>query len=135
MARNVIIVGGGRVGRHAAEQLSEDRNNVTIVELDHDKCEQVSPKVHNVVQGDGTMPEVLDEANLVDADVVAALTNDTEVNLTVCELAHEENDDIRTILRIATDGERDHGHRHFVDDITYPAAAGAKLAAEQISSE
>lgn len=132
MTRNVIIVGGGRVGRHVAEQLSEEQNTVTVVELDPEKCKQVSPKVATVVEGDGTDPAVLDRTDLAEAEVVAALTNDTDVNLTICDIAHESAGDVRTILRVSRDGEQDYGHRRFVDDIVYPAAAGATAAANRI---
>jgi len=132
MTRQVIVVGGGRVGRHAAEQLSEVQNTVTIIERDADRCEQVSPRVSRVVRGDGTDPDIFEEANPDGATVVAALTNDTGVNLTICETARERNPDVRTILRIARDGEQDYGHRRFVDDVVYPAAAGADVAVERI---
>jgi trk system potassium uptake protein TrkA len=135
MQRNVIIVGGGRVGRHAAEQLSEDRNTVTIVELDAEKCDQVSSKVNRVIEGDGTDPEVFERTNPESADVVAALTNDTQVNLSICEMAHELAPDVRTILRISRDGEQDHGYRSFVDNVVYPAAAGADVAVDRIIRE
>lgn len=133
MTRNVVIIGGGRVGRRAAEQLSEDRNRVTIVELDSEKCEQVSTKVSTVIEGDGTDPDVLDQANIADADVLAALTNDTTVNLAACEMAHETAPTAKTILRISKDGEEEYGHRRFVDAIVYPAAAGANDAVDRIT--
>lgn len=132
MTRNVLIIGGGRVGRRVAEQLSEEQNMVTIVELDPEKCERVSPKVSWVIQGDGTDPDVLEQADLATADVVAALTNDTEVNLAVCELVYENSPGVQTLLRISRDGEEDYGFRRFVDDIVYPAAAGATAAANRI---
>jgi len=135
MTRNVLIVGGGRVGRRVAKQLSEEKNSVTVVELDTAKCEQVSPRVNAVLQGDGTDHAVLEEANLTEADVVAALTNDTDVNLAICEMVSERAPEARTILRIARDGEQDYGYRRFVDDIVYPAAAGATAAVERISRE
>lgn len=133
MNTRVLIVGGGRVGRHAAEQLSDDQYPVTVIERDASKSDQVSPAVTEFVQGDGTDPTVLAEADLTGAAVVAALTNDTDVNLTVCRLAHEENPDVRTILRIARDGEQAYGYREFVDDVVYPAAAGATAAVERIT--
>jgi trk system potassium uptake protein TrkA len=133
MKRDVVIVGGGRVGRRVAEQLSEDQNRVTIVELDSEKCEHVSAKVSRVIEGDGTDAEILEQADIADADVLAALTNDTQVNLAACEMAHETAPNVRTILRISRDGEEDYGHRRFVDNIVYPAAAGADVAADRIS--
>lgn len=133
MTRDVLIIGAGRVGRRVAEQLSKDRNTVSIVELDAEKCEQVSPQVSRVVEGDGTDPELLEELDPASIDVVAALTNDTDVNLAVCETVSEKSPDIRTILRISRDGEEDHGHRRFVDEIVYPAAAGADVAVDRIT--
>lgn len=120
------------MGRHAAEQLSQEQNSVTIVERDSEKCEQVSPKVSQVIEGDGTDPDILEQTDLTEADVVAALTNDTDVNLAICEMAHETAPDVLTILRISRDGEQDYGHRRFVDDIVYPAAAGATAAVDRI---
>lgn len=133
MARHIIIVGGGRVGRHVAEQLNKDQYTVTIIERDSEKCTQLAPRVNQVIEGDGTDPEVLKQADPTTADVVAALTNNTEVNLTVCEMAHETASDVRTILRIARDGEQDYGYRNFVDQIVYPAAAGADVAVDRIT--
>ena len=134
MSRNVLIIGGGRVGRRVAERLSEEQTMVTLVESDPEKCDQVSPKVSHVIEGDGTDPDVLDQTDLASTDVLAALTNDTDVNLTACEMAHEADPDIKTILRISRDGEEDHGHRRFVDEIVYPAAAGANVAVDRITS-
>jgi len=133
MTSHVIVIGGGRIGRRVAEQLSEERTAVAVVEREDEKCEAVSPKVGQVIAGDGTDHEVLEQAGLAEADVVAALTDDTSVNLDICETAAENGPDPRTILRIARDGEQDHGHRHFVDDIVYPAAAGADVAVDRIS--
>jgi trk system potassium uptake protein TrkA len=135
MVRNTIILGGGRVGRRVAEQLSEAQNVVTIIELDSEKCEQVSPKVRHVIEGDGTDPDVLEQADLATADVFAALTNDIDVNLTACEMVYERTPDVRTILRISRDGEEDYGHRRFVDSVVYPAAAGAAVAVDRITRE
>jgi Trk K+ transport system NAD-binding subunit len=131
---NVLILGGGRVGRRVAEQLSEDRNTVTVIELDPERCEQVSPKVHRVIEGDGTDSEVLASLDLDAADVFAALTNDTEVNLGACETVHEMAPDVQTMVRISRDGEQDYGHRRFVDDVVYPAAAGAQTAIDRITT-
>ncbi len=131
--RQVIVVGGGRVGRHVATQLRDEQNAVTVIELDEQKCTQIAPSVSRVIEGDATDPEILAEAAPEEAAVVAALTNDTSVNLSVCEMAAERNPDARTIIRVARDGEREYGHRSFVDDVVYPAAAGAEVAVDRIT--
>lgn len=129
-----VFGGGGRVGRHVAEQLSDDRNTVTVVELDSKNCERISPKVSYVVHGDGSDPDTLERINLVETDIFAALTDDTEVNLTACKSVHDQAPEVRTILRISRDGEQDYGHRRFVDGIIYPAAAGADAAVDRITT-
>jgi len=134
MTRNIVIVGAGRVGRHVAEQLREERNAVTVIEQNPTNCEQVAPKVNRVIEGDGSDPDVLGQVDLSTVDVVAALTDNTEVNLAVCEMASDRNADVKTILRIARDGEQDNAHRHFVDSVVYPASAGADVALDRITS-
>lgn len=134
MTRNIVIVGAGRVGRHVAEQLREERNTVTVIEQDAENCEQVTTKVNDVIEGDGSDPDVFDQVDLSTVDVVAALTDNTDVNLTVCEMASGKSDTVKTILRIARDGEQDNAHRHFVDSVVYPAAAGADVALDRITS-
>jgi trk system potassium uptake protein TrkA len=134
MTRNIVIVGAGRVGRHVAEQLREERNAVTVIEQNQANCEQVASKVNRVIEGDGSDPEVFGQVDLSTVDVVAALTDNTEVNLAVCEMASDKNADVKTILRIARDGEQDNAHRHFVDSVVYPAAAGADVTLDRITS-
>ena len=133
MIEHVVIVGGGRVGRHVAELLGEEQYTVSIIERAPERCERLPPQVGQVVEGDGTDPDVFAQADPAEATVVAALTNDTEVNLTVCEMARELAPDARTILRVAEDGEQALGYRNFVDDVVYPAAAGASATVDRIN--
>jgi trk system potassium uptake protein TrkA len=135
-SRQVIIVGGGRVGRRTAAQLSESGYMVTVIERDETKRERiVGHTVSRVVVGDGTDIECFKKANPTMAEVVAALTNDTETNLAVCELARELVPGVRTLARICEDGEQDYAHLGSVDNIVYPAAAGAALAADRITMD
>ena len=132
--RNAVIVGGGRVGRRTAAKITERGYTVTIVEADEKKAESLSvPPSSRVVVGDGADVEVFKEANPTMADVVAGLTNDTDTNLAVCELAREVLPEATTVLRINADGEQDYAYLNHVDNIVYPAAAGASVAATQIT--
>jgi trk system potassium uptake protein TrkA len=132
MDRDVLIVGGGRVGRHVAGQLPPQRNAVTIVERDPETCERLRADGAAVIEGDGTEPAVFGAADPGTVDVVAALTNDTETNLAVCELATERASAATTILRIARDGEQDYGYRSAVDHVIYPAETAATVTAGRI---
>jgi trk system potassium uptake protein TrkA len=134
--RRAILVGGGRVGRRTAVQLADSGYMVTIIERDETRAEAIpSHPVGRVIVGDGTDVEVFREATPTTADVVAGLTNDTETNLAVSELATELVADVRALVRIASDGEKQYAHLAHVDNIVYPAAAGANVATAQIVGE
>jgi len=136
MRREVLLVGGGRVGRHTAKNLPSERYRVTIVERDSEKCDSLTADdASEVIEGDATEKEVLDRAEPAEADIVAALTNDTATNKMVCEMLHERNPEAKKIVRISTDGEEELSHLRFIDNIVYPAAAGAVETAEYISAE
>lgn len=135
MNKNVLVVGVGRVGFRVADWLRSDRHTVTVIENEAARCDELSTSVNRVINGDGKDPSVLEKAHLEDIDVVAALTDNTETNLTVCKMVRNRAPDVRTILRIEQDGEQDYGYRSFVDHVVYPAAAGAEVTIEKIAEK
>jgi trk system potassium uptake protein TrkA len=136
MNQSAVIVGGGRVGRHTATQLIEHGYTVTIVERDPEKVEQLaSQPVGKVIEGDGTDSDVLESAGVAEARVVGALTDDTRTNVIVCGLVRELAPDVKTLARVSSDGEQDYQHLTDVDEIVYPAAAGADIAADRLLRE
>ena len=133
MRRNAIIVGGGRVGCHTAEQLIEHDYTVTVIERDAETCQQLTTQqVNQIIEADGTNAETLQQADAANADIVAALTDNAQTNVTICELAREIAPDVRTLARVARDGEQEYQHRTAIDNIVYPAAAGADLAVDRL---
>ena len=97
---NILIVGGGRVGRTLLEEL-EGESEVSIVELRSEVCEKIASSSSSlVIQGDGTNPSVLQEAGIESCDVLIAATADGKTNLVVCQLAKKYNNIKRRIARI-----------------------------------
>lgn len=132
--RRIIIIGGGRVGRHAAVQLSLKQDDVTVIERDSTNCEKLSKHpVNQIIEGDGTNEDVLQQTDPANADTIAALTDDTTTNVSICEMVDEIAPDVRTLVRITRDGEQDLGHRRPIDSVVYPSAAGARAAVNQIT--
>ena len=130
MTRDIIIAGGGRVGFQTAEVLADRDENVTIVEQDEDRVEEIADAwIATVIQGDASDPAILEQAGIDDADTVAALTELTGLNLAVCLLANRLTDGIRTVARV--DRETDETYDRFVDAVLYPEAAGARAAANK----
>jgi trk system potassium uptake protein TrkA len=130
MTRDVIIAGGGRVGFQTAELLAARDENVTIIEEDEDRITEIADAwIATVIQGDASDPDILEQAGIADADIIAALTELTGLNLAVCLLATRLADDIRTVARV--DRETDGAYDRFVDAVVYPEEAGARVAANK----
>ncbi|MFT3853956.1 MAG: NAD-binding protein [Ilumatobacteraceae bacterium] len=100
----VIIIGGGSVGRFIAEQLVGNGHGVTIVDNDPDVVARGStiPEESTVtwLRGDGCDVDVLKSAGLEQADVVAAVTGDDEDNLVVSLLSKQEFAVPRVVARV-----------------------------------
>lgn len=128
---NVIIAGGGRVGFQTAELLADRGHNVTIIERDSGTVSKLADEwTATIIEGDATDPEIIEQAGIEQADVIAALTAETGLNLAVCLVAEEFSPEIRTVARIErTSGE---SYTRFVDAILFPERAGARIAANEI---
>ena len=70
---NILIVGMGEVGYHVAKVLSEAKHSVTVVDPDPAKIRRASEVLDvQTLQGDGTLPHVLDEADAASMDLLLA---------------------------------------------------------------
>ncbi len=86
----VIVVGAGEVGYHIAQRLSKEGHDVTVIEKSGEKESRLRAKLNAmVVRGNGANAEVLEKAGIGKADLFIAVTDQDEVNLVACLLAHE----------------------------------------------
>ena len=81
--RQVMLVGGGRIGFYLASQLLSRGMAVTIVESDRTRCEELSDQLPQatIIHGDGTNQQLLLEEGLAHMDAFAALTGIDEENI------------------------------------------------------
>ncbi len=85
----VIISGAGQVGYGIAEKLSMEGIEVTIIDNDADLVQRVRDTLDaRGVHGHGSHPDVLAMAGARDADMLIAVTQVDEVNMTACQVAH-----------------------------------------------
>ena len=98
----VLIAGGGRTGTRLANLLIAEGHKVHIV----DNRSALLTRMHQelpteaIVEGDPVDPAVLELAGIREAHVVAAVTSDDAVNLTLCFLAKEMFEVPRRIARV-----------------------------------
>lgn len=98
----VLIVGGGKVGEHLAGLLLASGHQARIIEpraATRDHLAQTLPP-ETIIAGSGSDPAVLEACGVRQADVVAAVTGDDEVNLVATSLARFEFNVPRTIARV-----------------------------------
>lgn len=128
---DVIIAGCGRVGTQTAKLLVDRGHDVTIIERDERIVSEIADEwMATLISGDATNPEIIEQAGIEDADVIAALTGETGLNLAVCLAASELAPKIRTVARI--DRAAREAYTRFVDAVVFPERAGARMAANEI---
>ncbi len=89
---NVVIVGAGIVGFNLAQELSQEKHDIAIIDQDKEKIKLISEKLDALaIHGNACLPSVLVEARIKQADMVIAVTEKDEVNLMVCFLGHKFN--------------------------------------------
>lgn len=85
----IIILGGNQVGGSLAESLVLEQHDVTVVDTDTSKLEKLRDKLDlQTVGGFASYPTILKRAGADDADLLIAVTNNDEVNLIACQVAH-----------------------------------------------
>lgn len=102
--REIMIVGGGRVGFYLAEALAKKKYAVKLIEENPAKAETLAetlPRV-SVICGNGTQHELLLEEGIAAMDAFVALTDVDEENMVVSMFANK-NGVKKTITRIESD--------------------------------
>jgi len=87
---HIIIVGSGRVGENLASFLINDGHDIVLVETDRNLCSIAASQLDALVLcGNCTDPQILEDANIDEADVFVAVTGSDDSNLLACMLAKE----------------------------------------------
>lgn len=99
----IVIIGGGRIGRHIARDMSDKGHEVTVIERLAHRCEQLVVETDVlVIEGDACDVRYQEQAHVDRADVVVATTHDDDDNLVACQLAKIEFGVRRAISRVTT---------------------------------
>ena len=82
---NVMIVGGGRVGRITAKRLEKDLN-IKILEINKERCMDLTNYLSEalVVNADARNLDLLEDEGIKDMDAFIAVSDNTETNILTC---------------------------------------------------
>jgi trk system potassium uptake protein TrkA len=121
----IVIIGAGRVGLRTARALADGGHEVVLVEGTERAVERARTEGFSVIEGDGSLEETLQLADLDATDAVGALTGDLNDNFAACMIAHQHG--CRTVMRIDEDYREDIYRQYAdeVDEVIYPERLGA----------
>ncbi|MFZ2539370.1 MAG: NAD-binding protein [Oscillospiraceae bacterium] len=98
---DAIIIGGGKIGYNLLKTLKERKHRVVLIEKDKDICLKIADTLDaDIICGDGTDPEVLIDAGINNAEIVAAVTGTDEENMVICQIAQVSFNIKKTIARV-----------------------------------
>ncbi|MBE6985431.1 MAG: Trk system potassium transporter TrkA [Ruminococcaceae bacterium] len=82
-AKQVMLLGGGKISYYLAKQMLDLGANVKIIETNPDVCQSLAEMLPEatVLNGDGTDEKLLAEEGLKDMDAIASLTGIDEENV------------------------------------------------------
>jgi trk system potassium uptake protein TrkA len=85
----IIILGAGQVGSSLAENLMTEANDITLVDKDPELLRVMQDHLDiRTIAGVASYPEVLQRAGADDADMLIAVTDSDETNMTACQVAY-----------------------------------------------
>ncbi|MBQ8311025.1 MAG: Trk system potassium transporter TrkA [Clostridia bacterium] len=89
--RNIMIVGGSKIGYYLADELSKKKYKIKLIESDKETAEELAdilPRV-TVIHGNGTQHDLLLEEGIEAMDAFVALTDIDEENMVVSMFANK----------------------------------------------
>ena len=97
----IIIVGAGEVGYHIAQKLSEENQDVFLIDKAPEKVKRITENLDiQATVGSGTSPRMLRNSGVGEAELLVAATDSDEANLIACLFARHLNPHILKVARV-----------------------------------
>jgi trk system potassium uptake protein TrkA len=89
--KNVMVLGGSKIGFHTARKLSI-KFNVKLIEKDKEKCFELADKLPGtlIINADGSDVDLLKSEGIANMDAFIAVTGNSESNIISCLLAKNQ---------------------------------------------
>jgi trk system potassium uptake protein TrkA len=86
--KNLMILGGSKIGYHAARRLSK-KYNIKLIEPERSRCQDLADELREtlVINGEPSDVELLKEEGIAEMDAFIAVTDNTEINIISCLVA------------------------------------------------
>lgn len=85
----IIILGAGQVGSSLAENLTNEANDITVIDKDETTLQALQDRFDlRTISGRASHPDILRAAGADDADMLIAVTDSDETNMVACQVAY-----------------------------------------------
>ncbi|MCU0361933.1 MAG: Trk system potassium transporter TrkA [Bacteroidales bacterium] len=87
-ARNIMILGGSRIGKHVALYM-QNKCQVKLIDYSLERCEALAEILDNtlIINGDGRNVDLLEQEGISKVDAFVAVTGNSETNILSCLIA------------------------------------------------
>lgn len=131
----IIIIGCSQVGAKLASLLSQEGNDVVIVDKKREAFKKIGQGFNGLtIVGDGFDEEVLKEAGIEQANVFVAVTDNDNINIVAAQVAKKIYNVPRVLVRIY-DAEREDLYQQLGLEVIGTTSLMAGLIKEKIMGE
>ena len=104
----ILILGAGQVGATLAEQLvSGEANDVVVIDSDRERLDSLCERADvRAIVGNAAHPDILEQAEAEDADMLIAVTGNDEVNIVASLVCRRLYDTKPTVVRLRSTAYR-----------------------------
>lgn len=132
MRKHVLLIGSFNKARSLAQSLIKKKYQVTAINNDFQNCLILADiDSLTVINGDGTKPFVLEDANAQDADIAIALTPNDDDNLVICELCKKKFNIKKTVALVNDPKKTDFFYKMGVDSVICAVNAITNIIEQQ----
>ena len=97
----IVIIGAGFTGIQLAKKLTDEKNDVVLIDNDEDIVRHASNRLDcTVEQADGNSLETLEKVGIGNADALITLTESDEINMITCSLVDSVYPNLLKIARV-----------------------------------
>ena len=99
---SIVIIGAGEIGYSIARELSLEDRDVVLVDESPERIAvlEESGEDLSIILGSGSDPEILKKAGIDNAELLVAVANRDEINITACYIAYKIAPHTRRIARV-----------------------------------
>ena len=126
--KTVMVIGGGKIAYYLCKSLEHININIKIIDNDYETCRALSdllPDV-DVIYGDGTDKQLLEEEGIDDTDAFVSLTGIDEENIILSMYANTKNIN-KIITKLSQSSFRDLTESFDLDTVVSPKDLTANI--------